>query len=153
MRTLVVEDLDELVEAGLLQKVLTRGLGGFFFQGEMHPFMAAILLRVSGLDPFDTDSEPEPPDRELAQIKQGVGGREGHAVIAADVRRQATILKKPLKHGESAVFFGGRERLAGQQIPAGMIGDRQWVAVFTIPQQELALVIRAPELIGVLAEG
>ena len=34
VRTLVVEHLDELVEAGLqLQKVLTRGLSGFFFLG------------------------------------------------------------------------------------------------------------------------
>jgi len=32
VRTLIVEDLDELVEAGLLlQKVSTRRLGGFFF--------------------------------------------------------------------------------------------------------------------------
>jgi hypothetical protein len=57
VRTLVVEDLDELVEAGLLlQKVSTRGLGGFFFQGEMHPLMAAILLRMPRFDPFDADS-------------------------------------------------------------------------------------------------
>ena len=82
-----------------------------------------------------------------------MGGGEGHAVIAADVRRQAAILKKPLKHGESVVFFAGRECLAGQQVSAGMIGDRQRITVLMIPQQELALVIRAPELIGVLAEG
>ena len=34
-----------------------------------------------------------------------------------------------------------------------MIGDGQRVAVLMIPQQEFALVICAPELIGVLAEG
>jgi len=34
-----------------------------------------------------------------------------------------------------------------------MIGDGQRVAVLMVPQQKLALEIRAPELIGVLAEG
>jgi hypothetical protein len=81
-----------------------------------------------------------------------VSGSEGHTVIAADVRRQPALLKKPLKHGESVVFFGGRECLAGQQVSAGMIGDRQRVAVLMVPQQELALEIRAPELIGILAQ-
>ena len=61
----------------------------------------------------------------FAQVEQGVGRSEGHAVIAADVGGQTTLFKKPLKHGESVVSFEGRERLAGLQIPAGMIGDRQ----------------------------
>src|SRR6516164_5378938 len=82
-----------------------------------------------------------------------MGGREGHAVVAADVRRQAALLKKPLKHSKSVVFFGGGERLAGEQVAAGMIGDRQRVTIVMIPQQELALEIGAPELIRVLAEG
>jgi len=35
LRTLVVEDLDELVEPNLLlQKIGSRGLGGFFFEGQ-----------------------------------------------------------------------------------------------------------------------
>ena len=78
-------------------------------------------------------------------------GSEGHAVIAAHVTGQTTLFKKALKDSKSVVFFGGRERLAGQQISAGMIGDGQGVAVAMISQQELALVIGAPELIGTLA--
>jgi hypothetical protein len=43
----------------------------------MHPLMAAILLRVAGLDPLDLDAEPEPPDRQPAQSKQGIGTGKG----------------------------------------------------------------------------
>ena len=46
VRTLVVVAVEEVVELGLLlQEVLGRGLGGFFFQGQVHALMAAILLR------------------------------------------------------------------------------------------------------------
>ena len=66
-------------------------------------------------------------------------GSEGHAVIAADVGRQAALLKKPLKHGKSVLFFGGRKGLTGEEITAGMIGDRQRIAVLTIPSKNSPL--------------
>jgi len=84
-------------------------LGGFFFQREMHAFVTAILLGMAWLDPFDADAEPEPPNRQLAQVEESVSGSERNTVIAADVGGQAALLKKPFKHGESVVFFGGRE--------------------------------------------
>ena len=74
----------------------------------------------------------------------GSRSAQGHTVIAADVRRQPALLKKPLKHGESVVFFGGRESLAGQQVSAGMIGDRQRAAIVLIPQQELSKWLPCP---------
>ena len=152
VRAFVVEDLDELVKASLLLKKIGGGrFGGFFFQGQMHAFVTPVLLRMGGFDPFDADAQAQPPHGELAQVEQRVCGSEGHAVVAADVGGQAALLKKPLKHGKSVVFFGGRERLAGQQVSAGMIGDREWVAVVMIPEQELAFVIGTPELIGALA--
>jgi hypothetical protein len=98
MRTFVIEDFDEVVEPGLLlQEVASGRLGGFFLQGQMHALMAAILLGMARLDPFDANPQPEPPDRELAQVKQGVCRSEGHAVVTADVGRQAALLKKPFK--------------------------------------------------------
>src|SRR5216683_293896 len=60
-------------------------------------------------------------------------------------------LKCLFKHGTSVVFFGGGKSLTGEEITAGMIGDRQRVAVFMIARQELAHVIGAPEFIGSLA--
>ena len=87
--------------------------------------MAAVLLRMAGLDPFDADAQAQPPHRELAQIKQGVSGSEGHTVIAADVGGQTTLLKKPLKHSESILFSGRRKGFTGEQKAAGMVGDRQ----------------------------
>ena len=66
----VVEDIDKLVEAGLLLKEIGgSGLGGFFLQREMHPFMAAVLLRMAWLDAFDANAEAKPPDRQLAQVE------------------------------------------------------------------------------------
>src|SRR5260370_6886661 len=94
-----------------------------------------------------------PPSRMIAQVKQGVGGSEGHAVVATDAGRKAALLKKPLKHSESVLFSGRRKSLTGEEITAGMIGDRQRRAVLTICEQELALVIGAPQFIGTLANG
>src|SRR5580704_4575580 len=70
VRTFVVEDFDEVVEASLLlQEVASGRLGGFFLQREMHAFMAAVLLGMSGLDAFNADPQAEPPDGELAQVE------------------------------------------------------------------------------------
>ena len=50
VRTLVVEDLDELVEPSLLlQKIGSRRLGGFFFQGQMHALMSKSDLGRTSL--------------------------------------------------------------------------------------------------------
>src|SRR5258706_6569619 len=116
----------------------------------MHTLMAAVLLRVARFDPFDADDQPEPPDREFAQVEQCVSGSEGHTVIAADVGGQAALLKKPFKHSERVVFSGRGKSFAGKKKTAGVIGDSQRVTVLTIPQQKLPLVIGAPQFIGSL---
>src|ERR1700682_2056034 len=119
----------------------------------MHAFVTAILLGMAWLDPFDADAEPEPPNRQLAQVEESVSGSERNTVIAADVGGQAALLKKPFKHDESVVFFGGRKRLTGEEKTAGVIGHGQRAAVLTIAEQELTFVIGAPKLVGLLAEG
>src|SRR5207245_10328284 len=105
--------------------------------------MAAVLLGVARLKPLDAKTEPEPPDRELAQIKQGVRGSEGNAVIAADVGWQAALLKKPLKHSESVVFPGRRKGFTGEQIPAGVVGVGLRIAVLMNHQHTLTFIISA----------
>lgn len=74
MRTLPVEDLHELVEAGLLLEELGgRRLGGLFFQGEMHAFVAAIVLRMARLDALNGNAEVKPPDGKFAEVEQSMG--------------------------------------------------------------------------------
>jgi hypothetical protein len=34
----------------LLEKIASRRFGGFFLQGQMHAFMAAVLLRMPRFD-------------------------------------------------------------------------------------------------------
>ena len=78
----------------LLQEFAAGGLGGFFLQREMHAFVTAVLLRMAGLDALDANAQPQPPDRQLAQVEQSMRGSERHAVIAADVGGQAALFKK-----------------------------------------------------------
>jgi hypothetical protein len=52
-----------------LQEVQAGRLGGFFLQGQMHPLMAAMLLRMARPDPFDADTEAKPLDRAPAQVE------------------------------------------------------------------------------------
>ena len=59
MRPLVVVFVDEAIEPGLLlQEVLPGRFGGFLLQGQMHAFMPAVLLRLSGLDALERDPKP-----------------------------------------------------------------------------------------------
>jgi hypothetical protein len=57
IRALVVELVEEIVEAGLLlQAVHARRSGGFLLKGEAHTLVAAVLLRVAWLDTLDIDA-------------------------------------------------------------------------------------------------
>ena len=73
------------------------------------------MLRMARLDSFRADTQPEPPDRKLAQVEQSMSGSEGNTVIAADVGRKTALSKKPFKHGESIVFPGRRKSLTGEE--------------------------------------
>ena len=119
----------------------------------MHALVAAILLRVAGLDALDLDAEPEPPDRELGEVEEGIRTREGDAVIGADGLGQAELLENGLEYGKGIGFLGGGERLAGEQVTAGEVGDRQGIAIASIGEHELALVVGAPQVIRLTRKG
>ena len=101
MRPFGIELADEGIEALLLLQAVDAGRTGcFLLEGEVHALVTAVLLRMAGLDAFDGDAEPEPPDRELGEIEQGVGTGEGHAVVGADGERQAALAEQPLEGGD-----------------------------------------------------
>jgi hypothetical protein len=52
----------------------------------MHAIMAAVLLRVAGLDALDLDAEPQPLDGKLGEVEEGIRTGEGDAVVGADGR-------------------------------------------------------------------
>jgi hypothetical protein len=45
------------------------------FQGEMHAFVAAILLRMAKLDALNANAEAKPPDGKFAEVQQRSKGR------------------------------------------------------------------------------
>jgi hypothetical protein len=52
----------ELAEEGIEAFLLLQAVEAW---REVHAFMAAVLLRMTWLDPLDRNAEPEPPHREL----------------------------------------------------------------------------------------
>ena len=62
-------------------------------------------------------------------------------------RGSPEVLERALKHRKRIGFLGGRQRVAGDQIAAGKVGDRQRIAVAPVGEHELALVVGAPELV------
>ena len=115
--------------------------------------MAAVLLRIARFDALDGDAEPEPPDRQPGKIKERIGACEGHPVIRSDRPWQAELLESVLEHGEGIDLFGRMQRLAGQEIAAGEVADGQRIAVTPVGEHELALVVGAPQIIGLAGMG
>src|SRR5258705_12864873 len=107
MRPFDIELADEGIEAFLLlQAIGARWPGCFLLESEVHALMAAILLRVAGLDALEGDAEPQPPDRGLWEIEQGIGTGKGHAGVGADSKREAALAKQPFESRASRVFTG-----------------------------------------------
>src|SRR3954453_4062911 len=92
VRTLIVKAFNEIIELGLLlQEVLAGRLGGLQLERQMHAFVAAVLLRVAGLDALDLDAKAEPPNRELGEIQEGIWTGKRHTIIGTDGLGQAEL--------------------------------------------------------------
>ena len=149
MRALVVVAFNEVIELGLLlQEVFAGRLGGLQLQGQMHTLVPSVLLRMARLDALDRDAEPEPPDREFGEVEEGIRTSKGNAVIGANGLGQAELLEDGLEHRKGVGFLGGGERLAREEIATGGVGDRKRIAVAPVGEHELALVVGAPQVIG-----
>ena len=104
---------------------------------------------MTGTNAFDADAEPQPPDRELGEIEQTVGRSEGNTVVGTDGQRQTPFFEKTLKGNKGGVFAIGLQGLAQQQITGSVVGDGERVTVALVGQLELALIVGAPQIIGV----
>jgi hypothetical protein len=83
--TLGIELLDEDLKPGLLLETgHARRACGLLVQRQVHALVAAVLVRVAGLDALDGDAEPQPPHGQLRQVVEPVGAGEGKPVVGAD---------------------------------------------------------------------
>jgi len=96
VRPLLVVNADEVLEAFLLlQEVERSGLGSFVLQRQVHALMAAVLLRLAGLDALQADAQTQPPDGQAREPEQSPGGGERRAVVGADrVGKSRSMLRK-----------------------------------------------------------
>jgi hypothetical protein len=78
---------------------------------------------------------------------------EGIAIVGADGIGEAVLLENGIKHWKSIGFLGGGERLAGEQVVARKVGDGERIAVAPIGEHELAIVIGAPQVVGLAGKG
>ena len=107
MRSFDIELVNEGIEAVLLlQAVPAWRAGRLFLEGEMHALVAAVLLRMAGLDAFDRDAKAQPPDREFREVEQGIGAGEGHAIVRANGLRQAAFVEQLFEGRKCEVFAG-----------------------------------------------
>ena len=78
VRPFGIELMDEGIEAGLLlQAVHARRPGGLLLEGEMHALVAAVLLRVAGLDALDAMPSLSHQTESLERLNKALGLAKG----------------------------------------------------------------------------
>jgi hypothetical protein len=65
-------------------------------------FVASVLLRVTGLDAFDLDAEPEPPDRQLTEAEERIGACEGNPLSVRMALGRPNSLKTASNTGKAS---------------------------------------------------
>ena len=120
MRPIMVVAMYEGVEAPLLlQHVGGAGLVASVLSVRCIRSCRPFCSGWPGVMRSRLNAKAQPPDRQLAEAIERMGGREGHAVIGANRPWQTVILKGPLKHAKRVALFC-RGPYAG--IPRGTAG-------------------------------
>src|SRR6266404_8389692 len=134
-----------IILALLLREIALRRY--CFLQGSMHPLVAPVLGRFSRLDPLRLNPQLDPPFRELADAAQCQRG-ERRPVVGADHIGQPGLPKDPLKPRLYFLLPGSLKRATQKQIPREIVADGQRITAAAVAQQEVALKVRTPTLIG-----
>lgn len=144
MGPLVIVDPPEPIEGPLLgpHRFLGR-TGGPGLQRTVHPFVASVLLRLAGLDPLRDDPQLDPPDRELRDPLERVGGK-GPSVVRADPVREPVALEESLEPADRQVLGGAPEALAVEKKSAVPVLYRERIADPSVPGSKLALEVGRP---------
>jgi len=146
----VIELVAEGIEAALLSpEVSFRWSGGARFERAVHAFVAAVVLRLAGLDELGEDAEADPPDREGGEAAEGVGG-EGGTVVGADALRQAVLAKEALEDGSGAFDSRNGESLAAEEEATEAVLHGEGIAVKAVAQAKLALEVGTPDGVGLI---
>src|SRR6266853_3188603 len=147
MRPLLVVLAAEAIEGALLRAQGAPGwLGSGRFERAVHPFMAAVLLRLARLDALRHDAELEQPHRQLTESTERDAG-EWNAIIGADRTRQSIVTEHRFETGPGAAALGPRQPLATEQVAAVVVADRQRIAALAITEPELAFEVGTPDVV------
>jgi len=89
----------------------------------------------------------------LGELKQTMRRGEGNTVVGADGARQAAFVEQALKGRKGEIFAIGFQRFTQQQVARAVVGDGQRIAIASIVELRLSLVIDAPEIVSMQAIG
>src|SRR5258708_2629678 len=112
----------------------------------MHPLVAAVLLRMAGLDTLVDDAKLEPLDRQAAQPGEPARS-EGRPVVSANEAWQAVLTKQPIEDGPDGIAVGALEPFAAQDVAAVQVGRRQRIAEPTVSDAKLTLEVSRPDVV------
>jgi hypothetical protein len=70
------------------------------------------------------------------------------AVVGGDGAGQAVNLEGTFENVEGCVLAHARECRAGDQVPAGEVGDSERVAVAVAGEHETAIAVGPPQVVG-----
>src|SRR5712675_263427 len=148
MRALFVVLALKRVESELLSSHVRRGWARrLLLQRQMESLVAAVLLRLSGLDALERDVDLDDLHCEPGQAEMALrscprltivhADRRGHPVLAEDSRqRRPDIGRHRVAHR--------RARLAAKKISAECVGDGERIAPSPVAESKPAFEVHTP---------